>query len=77
MPRQRIDCQAALVCQPNKRGTRAKRDEVLMPQFQRVWQAKMLFCGVDKVWRRLAREDVTVACCTVEWLMRCMGLHGA
>jgi len=37
-----------------------------MPQIQRVWQADMQVYGADKVWRQLAREDVTVARCTVE-----------
>ena len=32
--------------------------------------------GADKVWRQLAREGVTVARCTVERLMRRLGLRG-
>lgn len=32
--------------------------------------------GVKKVWRQLAREDVLVARCTVERLMRKLGLRG-
>jgi len=32
--------------------------------------------GADKIWRQLAREGVTVARCTVERLMRSMGLRG-
>ena len=32
--------------------------------------------GADKVWRQLVREGVTVARCTVERLMRKMGLRG-
>ena len=32
--------------------------------------------GVEKVWRQLAREGVTVARCTVERLMRRLGLRG-
>ena len=67
---------AALLRQPHKRCARAKRDELLMPQIQRVWQANMQVYGADKVWRQLAREGVTVARCTVERLMRSMGLRG-
>ncbi|HNL89576.1 MAG TPA: IS3 family transposase [Nitrospira sp.] len=67
---------AALMREPHKRCARAKRDEVLMPQIQRVWQANMQVYGADKVWRQLAREGVTVARCTVERLMRSMGLRG-
>jgi transposase InsO family protein len=66
----------ALMREPHKRCTRAKRDELLMPQIQRVWQANMQVYGADKVWRQLAREGVTVARCTVERLMRSMGLRG-
>ncbi|MFI8614294.1 IS3 family transposase [Acidovorax sp. NPDC077693] len=67
---------AALQRQPHKRCTRAKRDEVLMPQIQRVWQANMQVYGADKVWRQLRREGTTVARCTVERLMRQLGLRG-
>ena len=62
--------------EPHKRCTRAKRDELLVPQIQRVWQANMQVYGADKVWRQLAREGVTVARCTVERLMRKLGLRG-
>eukprot|EP01030_Chromulinospumella_sphaerica_P011090 gene11090-10891_t len=47
-----------------------------MPQIERVWQANMQVYGADKVWRQLAREGVTVARCTVERLMRTLGLRG-
>ncbi|MDP3229157.1 MAG: IS3 family transposase [Acidovorax sp.] len=67
---------AVLQRQPHKRCTRAKRDEVLMPQIQRVWQANMQVYGADKVWRQLRREGTTVARCTVERLMRQLGLRG-
>ena len=47
-----------------------------MPAIQRVWQANMQVYGADKVWRQLAREGTTVARCTVERLMRRLGLRG-
>jgi transposase InsO family protein len=47
-----------------------------MPQIQRVWQANMQVYGADKVWHQLNREGIGVARCTVERLMRQMGLHG-
>ena len=68
---------AALLRAPHKRCARAHRDEMLMPQIERVWQANMQVYGADKVWRQLAREGVTVARCTVERLMRKLGLRGA
>ncbi|WP_369822456.1 IS3 family transposase [Pseudacidovorax sp. RU35E] len=67
---------AALLREPHRRCARVQRDEMLMPQIQRVWQANMQVYGADKVWRQLAREGVSVARCTVERLMRKLGLRG-
>ncbi|MHB8949235.1 MAG: IS3 family transposase [Rhodoferax sp.] len=67
---------AALLREPHKRCARARRDDVLVPQIQRVWRANMQVYGVEKVWRQLAREGVLVARCTVERLMRRLGLRG-
>ena len=67
---------AALRREPHKRCARAQRDEMLMPQIERVWQANMQVYGADKVWRQLAREGVVVARCKVERLMRRLGLRG-
>ncbi|MCV2371412.1 IS3 family transposase [Roseateles oligotrophus] len=61
---------------PLKRCARAKRDEELVPQIERVWQANMQVYGAEKVWRQLAREGTVVARCTVERLMRNLGLRG-
>ena len=62
---------------PEKRPARAKRDAELRPQIQRVWDENFAVYGAEKVWRQLGREDVAVARCTVERLMRAMGLRGA
>ena len=67
---------AALLREPHKRCIRAQRDDVLVPEIQRVWQANMQVYGADKVWRQLTREGVTMARCTVERLMRRLGLRG-
>ena len=61
---------------PSLRPARAKRDDELVPQIERVWQANMQVYGADKVWRQLAREGTPVARCTVERLMRQRGLRG-
>ena len=61
---------------PRLRCARAHRDEMLAPQIERVWQANMQVYGADKVWRQLAREGTVVARCTVERLMRRLGLRG-
>jgi putative transposase len=62
---------------PGLRSTRAKRDAMLMPEITRVWQTNLRVYGADKVWKQLNREAVPVACCTVERLMRQLGLQGA
>ena len=68
---------AALRRCPEQRCARAQRDEVLAPQIERVWQANMQVYGADKVWRQLgARRPQTAARCTVERLMRRLGLRG-
>ncbi|MBK9327287.1 MAG: IS3 family transposase [Hydrogenophilales bacterium] len=61
---------------PTLRCARAQRDEALMPEIQRVWQANLQVYGADKVWRQLNREGITVARCTVERLMKRTGLEG-
>ena len=61
---------------PALRCTRAKRDDVLAPQIERVWQANMQVYGADKVWHQMNREGSIVARCTVERLMKHLGLQG-
>lgn len=61
---------------PTLRPARARRDDELVPQIERVWQANMQVYGADKIWRQLAREGTVVARCTVERLMRRQGLRG-
>jgi transposase InsO family protein len=67
---------AALRSEPHRRRARVQRDEVLVPQIERVWQANMQVYGADKVWRQLGREGTAVARCTVERLMWRQGLRG-
>jgi transposase InsO family protein len=55
---------------------RAQRDVILASQIQRVWQANMQVYGADKVWHQMNREGIAVARCTVERLMRQLGLRG-
>lgn len=62
---------------PDLRSDREKRDDELRPKIERVWNDNYCVYGARKVWRQLVREDVAVARCTVERLMRDMGLHGA
>jgi putative transposase len=62
---------------PALRCKRAKRDETLMPDIRRVWDANLKVYGADKVWHQMNREGIAVARCTVERLMRRMGIQGA
>jgi len=55
---------------------RTRRDEALMPEIQRVWEENMQVYGADKVWRQLGREGVQAARCTVERLMKRLGIEG-
>jgi len=62
---------------PPRRCARARRDDELQVEIQRVYDANFQVYGPRKVWRELRRAGVQVARCTVERLMRAMGLAGA
>ena len=62
---------------PELRSARAKRDEELRSKIRLVHEENFGVYGAEKVWRQLKREGVKVARCTVERLMRRMGLRGA
>ena len=55
---------------------RAKRDEALRPEIQRVFDENWQVYGVRKVWRQLRREGFDLARCTVVRLMKSMGIQG-
>ncbi|WP_439897599.1 IS3 family transposase [Escherichia coli] len=61
---------------PDKRCTRAQRDDWLKKEIQRVYDENHQVYGVRKVWRQLLREGIRVARCTVARLMAVMGLAG-
>ena len=69
--------EAARERQPALCPPRRQRDTALLPQIERVFKANMSVYGVDKVWRQLGREQITVARCTVDRLMARLGLRGA
>ncbi len=62
---------------PELRPPRDKRDERLKAEILRVYNEHFCVYGAEKIWRQLAREDIIVARCTVECLMRAMQLSGA
>ena len=61
---------------PTRRAARVQRDAVLRPTIARVWHEQEQVYGAEKVWRQLTRDGVPVARCTVERLMKDLGLRG-
>jgi putative transposase len=61
---------------PTRLPPRRQRDEALGREIRRVYDENCQVYGARKVWRQLQREGFTVARCTVERLMRALGLSG-
>jgi putative transposase len=61
---------------PHKGSARSRRDATLSTEIKRLFEANFEVYGVRKVWRQLRREGVRVARCTVERLMRSLGIRG-
>jgi putative transposase len=66
---------AAKRADPAKLSARAKRDAALKPEIARVFAENFAVYGARKVWRQLQREGEEAARCTVERLMRALGLE--
>jgi len=69
--------QKARRADPDRLPPRLRRDRALCEEIQRVWDENFQVYGAYKVWRQLNREGHRVARCTVERLMRQLGLRGA
>ena len=67
---------AARLANPQLRSARARRDDEIREQIKRVHDDSSGLYGTRKVWHQMRREGVKVAKCTVERLMRTMGLAG-
>jgi len=61
---------------PSRMPPRVRRDGELSVEIRRVHGESFQLYGARKVWRQLNREEIPVARCTVERLMRDMGLQG-
>jgi transposase InsO family protein len=61
---------------PGRRSARSQRDEGLKPEVMRVFAENFGVYGVRKVWRQMKREGFGVARCSVQRLMRDLGLQG-
>ena len=68
---------AARRAEPAGLPARTRRDAELKGDIQRVFQDNFEVYGARKVWRQLRREGQDVARCTVERLMKDLGIQGA
>jgi transposase InsO family protein len=68
--------QKARQIDPTRVPARVRRDAELKPQIQRVWRENFCAYGAHKTWKQLNREKIRVARCTVQRLMRALGLCG-
>jgi transposase InsO family protein len=68
--------QKAREADPVRVPPRLRRDIVMSGQIRRIYQENFQVYGARKVWRQLRRDDIQVARCTVERLMRSLGLQG-
>lgn len=67
---------AARRADPSRLPSRTQHDAVLCQRIRRIWEENFQVYGARKIWRQLKREAIMVARCTVERLMRLMGLRG-
>lgn len=61
---------------PSLLSARAQNDAVVAADIERVWISSFGNYGARKVWHQLKREGKDLARCTVERLMRKLGLQG-
>lgn len=62
---------------PDLRSARSKSDDIFKDEIFRIWKENYCVYGVRKVWKQMLREGFSIARCTVERLMRTLGLQGA
>jgi putative transposase len=67
---------AARRVDPAKAPARVQRDAELCEKIKRIFDENFGVYGARKIWHQLRREGEQVARCTVERLMRAMGLQG-
>ncbi|WP_313137737.1 IS3 family transposase [Paracoccus jeotgali] len=67
----------ACLADPSKASLRHQRDTELRPEIERVWDENYQVYGVRKAWHQLKREGFDLARCTVERLMKQIGIRGA
>ena len=66
----------AIARDPDRASARAKSDAALSVKIDKAWADNRKLYGARKVWHVLLREGEDVARCTVERLMRSLGIKG-
>ena len=66
----------AIARDPDRASARAKSDSALSTKIDTAWQDNRKLYGARKIWHVLLRDNEAVARCTVERLMRQLGLKG-
>ena len=66
----------AIARDPNLASARAKSDAALSVKIDEAWTDNRKLYGARKIWHVLRREGEDVARCTVERLMRALGIKG-
>ena len=66
----------AIARDPDRASTRAKSDAELCIKINAAWDENRKLYGARKIWHVLLRDNQEVARCTVERLMRRLGLKG-
>ena len=61
---------------PSRLSDRAKRDEQLKPEIERVFEENLKVYGARKIWHQMRREGFDIARCTVARLMKDIGIEG-
>ena len=66
----------AIVRDPDRASARARSDAILSIKIDAAWEGNRKLYGARKIWHALRREGEDVARCTVERLMRRLGIRG-
>ena len=61
---------------PHKRSLRSQHDDYYVSEIKRIWQDSKCRYGARKVWQQMKADNIHVARCTVERLMRQYELQG-
>jgi transposase InsO family protein len=66
----------AIMLDPDRASARAKSDAAMSVKIDAAWDANRKLYGARKIWHVLRRQGEDVARCTVERLMRRLGIRG-